>query len=536
MNDDLLLLDDTPDLASSPYAAWQVLVVDDEPEVHQVTHLVLKGLRYQNRDIEFVNAYSAREAAALLSSHPDIALVLLDVVMETEDAGLMLVRQIRDQMNNRTVRIVLRTGQPGHAPEQEVILQYDINDYKSKSELTAQKLFTTVIAALRSYQDIRSLEVAQMGMAQMMTSSNALFRIKSLAHFSTELLEQYQMLLALGQSSPALLRGAMVLPMTGDSTPVVLIAQGSLSGWAGCALDALPPDIRTRIETCIRQTGNQIEPNLLIFYLATHHGPMLVYLERFTGFELSPLQGQLLCLFNQKAALALDNVQLFQRQNRAQEAAILALARVAEFKDDDTGNHLLRIETRTQALAERLVNHPDFGSEIDEIFLSQIGAASILHDIGKVAIPDEILMKPGMLTPEEWTVMRTHPQVGADILREAAKRVGGRNYLELASQIANYHHERFNGTGYPAGLAGDAIPIAARMVAVVDVYDALTSHRPYKAAWSRAKAIEAIRESRGSHFDPRIVDAFLELLEENRALTTSIIPGNPGNPGNRLTP
>lgn len=138
--------------------AWKVLVVDDEEDIHKITRLVLKPLTFDNCSLDFIHAYSAKEAFSILKSTPDIAIVLLDVVMETDDAGLVLVERIREELNNKLIRIILRTGQPGQAPEKSVISKYDINDYKEKTELTTTKLFTTIISSLRSYRDLLSLE------------------------------------------------------------------------------------------------------------------------------------------------------------------------------------------------------------------------------------------------------------------------------------------------------------------------------------------------------------------------------------------
>lgn len=154
-DDELLLLDDTDGPALPD---WRLLIVDDEPAIHTVTRMVLSGLSLAGRSLQFLSAYSGSEARTLLAAHPDIALILLDVVMETDDAGLQLVRHIRETLGNQRVRIILRTGQPGQAPEQQVVLAYDINDYKEKTELTAQKLTTAVIAALRAHQAL--VEVA----------------------------------------------------------------------------------------------------------------------------------------------------------------------------------------------------------------------------------------------------------------------------------------------------------------------------------------------------------------------------------------
>ncbi|RUO79618.1 hypothetical protein CWI83_03735 [Pseudidiomarina taiwanensis] len=148
-----------PAKASQP--GWKILIVDDEPEVHAVTRLALMEMVFEGRGIEFISAHSRAEAEAAIDANPDVAIVLLDVVMETDDAGLQVVNYIRQHAHNRFTRIVLRTGQPGHAPERAVVLNYDINDYKSKTELTAQKLFTCVMSALRSYRDIIEVDQAR---------------------------------------------------------------------------------------------------------------------------------------------------------------------------------------------------------------------------------------------------------------------------------------------------------------------------------------------------------------------------------------
>lgn len=160
-DDDDFLLDDESDASTQDIKVqtpWVMLIVDDEKGIHDVTQLALQRFSYEGRGLEFLSAYSADEALRILKSNDDVAVILLDVVMETDHAGLECARQIRDELHNETVRIVLRTGQPGQAPEKDVILAYDINDYRAKTELSADRLFTTVISALRSYRDIKALE------------------------------------------------------------------------------------------------------------------------------------------------------------------------------------------------------------------------------------------------------------------------------------------------------------------------------------------------------------------------------------------
>jgi serine phosphatase RsbU (regulator of sigma subunit) len=159
--DDFLLEDDVPSGVADAASPWMVLVVDDDASVHSITRLVLGDVRFQGRGIDILSAHSGREAARILRNCPDIALILLDVVMESDDSGLRLVREVRESMGNKAVRIILRTGDPGQAPERRVILDYDINDYKAKADLTAQQLYTATIAALRSHADIVALEASR---------------------------------------------------------------------------------------------------------------------------------------------------------------------------------------------------------------------------------------------------------------------------------------------------------------------------------------------------------------------------------------
>ena len=169
---------------------WKILIVDDEPDVHTISRITLDPIVFKNRPVQLLDAYSAQEAKVILSSEKDIALILLDVVMEDDDAGLKLVKYIREVLVNNSVRIILRTGQPGMAPERQVIIDYDINDYKTKNELTSSNLFNTVITSLRSYQDIISLELSQKGLEHIIQMSNYLLKLNSLSDFSSGIINE----------------------------------------------------------------------------------------------------------------------------------------------------------------------------------------------------------------------------------------------------------------------------------------------------------------------------------------------------------
>lgn len=195
------------------------------------------------------------------------------------------------------------------------------------------------------------------------------------------------------------------------------------------------------------------------------------------------------------------------------DVAIFALARLAESRDPETGQHLERVRTYARILAQEVADVSGLGDTIDGEFIRLIYATSPLHDIGKVGIPDAVLLKPGKLTPEEFTVMKKHAAIGAETLDAAFKKYPRARFLQMAREIAASHHERWDGKGYPCGLRGMEIPLSARIVSIADVYDALTSKRVYKDAFPHDEAVRIIREGSGTQFDPRLVEAFLRIVE-----------------------
>ena len=196
------------------------------------------------------------------------------------------------------------------------------------------------------------------------------------------------------------------------------------------------------------------------------------------------------------------------------DMTIFALAKLAESRDSETGEHLERVQNYSRLLADHLLRTGQYPEEINPSFVKLIYETSPLHDIGKVAIPDCVLLKPGRLSDEEFDIMKTHTTMGAQTLEAAARRYPRAAYLRMAREIAESHHEKWNGTGYPKGLAGDQIPLSGRIVAVADVYDALVSKRVYKGAFTHLTARSIILEGKGNHFDPVLVEAFLAVEKQ----------------------
>lgn len=214
-----------------------------------------------------------------------------------------------------------------------------------------------------------------------------------------------------------------------------------------------------------------------------------------------------------------DESRALEEVRRNSKATVVAMANFAEHRDTDTGVHVLRVARLVGQIAQKLKRnnrHPDI---IDEAFVDHIATASILHDVGKISTPDRILLKAGPLSDDERAAMKLHTTVGAQLLKQAHLMIGDSTYLQFGAEIALTHHEWFNGNGYPAGLAGEDIPLAGRICAIADVFDALTSRRPYKAPWTTEKAIDLICSEAGTQFDPSLVGAFVEVIREREAVS-----------------
>lgn len=507
--DDNWLLDEEEDehSQSTPpdQRQWRVLIVDDDQDVHAVTRLALRNVTFKDRELELFSAYSGREGFDILANTPDIALVLLDVVMETDDAGLVLARRIREELHNAIVRVVLRTGQPGQAPEQRVIVEYDINDYKAKTELTTQKLFTTVISALRAYESLNMLERSRVGLGKILAGATNLYQIHSLREFASGVLNQVSAILDVGAD------GVLCLMQGDTGTTTVVAATGGYTPLADA--EHLPADhtLAPTIAKAFAEKKSQFDHPANVLYIRTQeHRDVAISVT--PPWPLAQIQRDLLEVFCERIAAAFDNLYMFGQLRKAQEATVIALADLAEFRDGDIKGHVRRVQQLSSSIAARMKERGAYPDQLTPQLLDMIGLASILHDVGKVATPDHILLKPGAHTEEERTHMQAHASVGQKVLERAAGMVDGVSYLTYGAEIAGAHHEHFDGSGYPNGLRGNEIPLSARIVAVVDVYDSLMHERTYNEAWPQAAALQYIRERSGTQFDPEVVAALVDIV------------------------
>ena len=238
----------------------------------------------------------------------------------------------------------------------------------------------------------------------------------------------------------------------------------------------------------------------------------LLILRRFTQAHLT--------VEKQKNEL-ISSHELFERSRLG---TILGLAKLAEYRDEDTGTHLERIREYCKILAGRLAETEKYSGYITARYIDDLFQSSILHDIGKVGVPDSVLLKPGKLNDEEFNTIKKHTSTGGDALQNIEAKTNMKSFLTLGKEIAYHHHEKWDGSGYPAGLSGEKIPLSARITAVADVYDALTSVRPYKSAFSHSEAVKIILDGDGSHFDPEIIDAFRAVEKDFERIRSELLP------------
>jgi response regulator RpfG family c-di-GMP phosphodiesterase len=506
-NDELLRFDDEDALTSSQALngdadCWNLLVVDDDPEVHSVTRLALKGFQFGGRPLQVDSAYSGTEARRKMREN-QYAIALLDVVMETDHAGLELAQWIRESLNDSYVRLILRTGQPGQAPEREVITNYDINDYKEKTELTANKLFTLICASLRSYRDMVALYQNKVGLEAVIQSTAKLFSHSTIDDFTQGALQQLSALLHLNTGVIYSDLHGIAAERSGTKSRV-LAGTGRFSGSIESTIEEVLSSAQLQAVQPVLNDGGQFfdESYFIGVYNSRINRKYIVFLEGF--YELSELDRQLVQIFGQNIGVAFDNQSMFEEVELTQREMIYRLSEAVESRSKETSNHVKRMALTCKVLAEA------YG--LDERSLEVLYKAAPLHDIGKIAIPDHILNKPGKFTPEEWEVMKSHAQIGYDILSTSDLEV-----LKAGAVIAGGHHENWDGTGYPQGIEGDNIHVYARISSVADVFDALVNQRCYKEAWSLDDTLAFFVEMKGSKFEPRLVDL---LIENQEALMT----------------
>ncbi len=481
---------------------WKILIVDDEEDVHKITELALNDYTFEDRKVVLFHAFSSTQAKQILKEEDDIALILLDVVMEQDNAGLNLIDHIRNDLNNQMVRIVLRTGQPGKAPEHEIITKYDISDYKSKTRFTIQKLFTTVTACLRAYNNLKSIKKNQEGLELIVKSNKKLLGNNKLSIFASTALDTLNEIFKIFNSS--IEAGFYAIASTSEELKII-----AGFGKYDCAINnsiresghLITSKMINHIKKIYKKGGEVFLENEYIVVLKTNENfTSLIY---FSGVDakLFHLNKDLIRLYINNIATHIDNVVLTREIVNTQKEVIMALGEIIETRSKETANHVARVAEICYVLAK------NYGLEKDEAELLRMAVP--MHDIGKIGIPEVILNKTEPLTDKEFLIVQTHTQTGFDILNNSEKKI-----MKAAAIIALQHHEKWDGTGYPQNLAGENIHVFGRITAVADVFDALNHKRCYKERWRIDDTIDHFESESGKHFDPELVKILISSINE----------------------
>jgi len=495
-------------IENSTYSRWKVLLVDDDPDIIAVTQLSLRSFEYKSLKLDIIIANSSSQARYLIEQHTDIAVMIIDIVMETDTSGLDLIEYIRNELNNKVSRIIVSTGQPGLAPERYVIDNYDIDNYLPKTNLTSQNLYVQLRLALKGYHDIYLLERYSKGLQRVLVQTPKLYHAgrQSESKFFKSLLSQLKVLCRINGHSGVLSLGLLIASIT-DNVGKIECAEGDFSYFRIDKDDPLNlfkahEALRLGKHQSTKHTGHKNFIPLMI----DDNVVALVYLE--SEPDLSEHDLAIMEVFVTQCASMLESFRLHNQHEDDYQQLINTMADIAEFKDRDTAAHINRMARYTEIIALEM--------GLSESTARAWGQASRLHDVGKMGIPDNILQKPGKLSDQEFDIMRTHTVIGASIL-------GKIDRMGVAKDIALSHHEHWDGSGYPEGKLGDDIPLPSRIVGLVDVFDALINERCYKNPWPVEEAVDYLKLKKGTQFDPTVTEAFMRLYE--RGAITQIIGG-----------
>jgi len=499
-DDELLFAEETNEAFTPHEETWDILIADDEEEVHAVTHMVLERFKFEGKGVRLLSAYSGKETLQIMQTHPNIAVLILDVVMEEDTTGLDVVKYIREKLENRFVRIILRTGQPGQAPERLVTMEYDINDYKGKSELTAQKLFTTIIGLLRAYRDLRMIERSRRGLERIVTLSAELFAQQTLMHFSVGLLVHLSAILH-SHDTPIVSQSSGVVISNGQGEFAVIAGTGTFQHLEGRqASGALPTEVYQVLRETIERRHGEFRDNAYLGYFATKNGlEYVIYLH----LSLPPnhLDIEFCKILEMNASIAFENIELHQEIIETQREVIFTLGEMVERRFHKATAHIKRVCSISHLLARKAC--------LDEQDAEMLRLAVPLHDVGMLGVSDAILQKYPQLTPEEWNIFKRHPLLGYKILQGVQQPI-----LKLAAQLAVEHHEHWDGSGYPKGLRGEEIHRFARILHIADVFDDLMQEAHQQAQPDSTSVKLVFQTNSGTQFDPELAQLFLTHFDE----------------------
>lgn len=456
-------------------------------ELHAITRAVLKGFEFEGKNFELIHAHSSMESKSILEENDDTALILLDIVMETDDAGLVFVEYVRNVLENKLVRIVLRTGQPGQAPIRDIVISLDIDDYKEKTELTVDKLFTTVISSIRAYRDLIDIEQKRLvieqnrkGLKQIIDASADLFEIHFMHEFAKGSLTQLISILNFNKSSLYLQVDGLSLSKTTDNF-IILAGTGEYESLEKDVLNGqIDAELKKKFGMVLEKEESIFFDETFIGYFKSSNGSInIIYVDGCS--ELSEADKKLIDIFSSNLSIAFENLHLYKEILDTQTEVIETLSEVVESRLKETENHVKCVVEYAYYLGKK--------SGLSEAENKILKLASHLHDVGKIGIADRVLLKASRLSAEEFELMKSHSTIGYNILKKSKRSI-----FKAAATIAYEHNEKYDGRGCPRGLKETEIDIYGRIIAIVDLFDALSHRRCYREAWALEDAVIYMKE------------------------------------------
>lgn len=505
------LIDDEPLPEEPRKKPYKVLIVDDESEMHSTTRMVLKNFRFEERGLEILDAYNAEEAKALLREHPDLALIMLDVVMEESDSGLKVVQYIRNTLKNKRIRIILRTGQPGEAPEEKVITDYDINDYRLKTELTVQRLFTSLYEALRSYRDISALEHSRAGLEKIIAVSSELLVQDSTVAFYNCILEQMMFF----QDDDTILyfrempnKNGLVFSHS-ENYGTVIAATGRFKDYLGepiCNLKELGPvyEKAMEIQDIPGDDVITLDQGYLVYKTLHDKSKSFIFIEG-RGFHYDL---DLIRTFLSHYSMALDNYLLNQEMIRTQSEIIHLLSEHISANRHSPATHRDRVTEIATLIAEK--------THLSDELVPVLKVASILHNTDSSNIANTTLLKPGRFTAEEFTQMRRHTLIESSFFNYSCLQV-----VKWAREICRCEEYAVSKESYPRKLNEEGIPLTAQIVALSDYIDILTHDSGSGKGIPLSTLAETLERFRDTCFESSLIDAVRSSMPQIESIINS---------------
>ncbi len=513
------------------YAAT-ILVVDDDPDERALCKRCLEHAGYQ------VNEAEDGETALATTSRdlPDV--IIMDVVMPRMD-GLECTRRLKAEAATRDIPIIMVSAR---SKVSDVLagLEAGADEYLSKpiktTELTLR--VQSMVRLRREHLDLLRSNETRGEQARVLSVLFDFCRALAAASTLDEVLTNT---IAATADVCASRRVSIMLPDSNRGILTIAKSKGIDDELAAAIQVPIGEAIAGRVFQSSRAVVvNSVEDRhfegttydaQLFASVPLVSAPLgassqvvgvLNVTERFDGRPFKAQELKYIDLIANVAGSAIHGLLSRDSRDQARDSIVVALAKLAEHRDNDTGRHVDRVTQYCLILAQELRKRAEFTDQIDDTFIHDLERAAPLHDIGKVAVPDHILLKPGRLSPQEMDIMRPHTVIGAETIRSVTERAPGVSFLDMAERIAHFHHEWWNGAGYPQGLSGEAIPLCARIAALADVYDALTTKRVYKDAFSHDRSAAIIIESSGTQFDPEVVEAFQQQEHEFARLAAEL--------------